>query len=327
MGVRINSLKSLTYGLAGTFRASGLKSTVTAGWKHEDKDRDLTWHDNIVGGGANGTGIAAQRSFYRDATKSDELYLKVLARPMPGMILRITPSYQMASETGQVTEPEKTVGVKAKLTYTIAKNALASGYYDYKSIKNANNSVSGNIVASLLPTGTVTQDIDKKLQAAGVSLTMMPSEWINTTASLSWYQDDFSTYFLRADRRRFEPPAVAINFLAVDRPNYKVDSYVLTLGGDWQVSDAVRWSGGYTYSASTGDTSSGYVGGALTAAAGSVDGRVNSTVHSLALGVDYALKKNLKLKASYGYDYYDDKVYSALTGGVNSLMLGATLGF
>lgn len=327
LGVRINRIKTLDYGLSASFRVTALKSTMTPGWKHQDKSRDLTWHDNVVGGGANGTGIAAQRSFYRTDTKSDEVFLKVIARPMAGMILRVTPSYQWANETGQVSEPERATGLKAKLTYAMAKDTLVSGYYDYKSIKNANNTVSGNIAASLVPIGTVTQDVNKKLQAAGVSLSMKPSEWINTTASLSWNRDDFSTYFLRSDVRRFEAPTTAINFLSIDRPNYDVDTYVFSLGGDWQVSDALRWNGSYTLSASKGDTSSGYVGSALTATAGSIDGRINSTVHSLALGVDYELKKNMKLKASYSYDYYDDKIYSALTGGVNGLMLGVSFGF
>jgi predicted porin len=209
----------------------------------------------------------------------------------------------------------------------MAENSVLSGYYDYRNIKNANNSVSGSAAGSLLPIGTVTQDVNKKLQAAGIALSMKPSEWINTTASLSWNRDDFSTYFLRSDRRRFEQPAAVLNFLAVDRPEYSVDTYVFALGGDWQVSDELRWNGGYTLSRSTGDTASGYVGSALTATAGSVDGRINTTVHSLALGVDYELKKNTKLKASYSYDYYDDKVYRALTGGVNALMLGVSFGF
>jgi hypothetical protein len=312
LGVRINRIKTLDYGLA-------------AGWKHTDKDRDLTWHDVSIAPVANG--IAPQRSFYRNSTKSDELSLKVVSRPTAGMTLRITPFYQWAGETGQVTEPEKTVGLKAKISYSMAENSVLSGYYDYRNIKNANNSVSGSAAGSLLPIGTVTQDVNKKLQAAGIALSMKPSEWINTTASLSWNRDDFSTYFLRSDRRRFEQPAAVLNFLAVDRPEYSVDTYVFALGGDWQVSDELRWNGGYTLSRSTGDTASGYVGSALTATAGSVDGRINTTVHSLALGVDYELKKNTKLKASYSYDYYDDKVYRALTGGVNALMLGVSFGF
>lgn len=326
LGVRIDRIKILNYGLAASFRASALKSTLTAGWKHEDKDRDLTWSAASVLAPALNA-IAPQRSLYRDSTKSDELYLKIIARPMLGMTLRITPFYQWASDTGQVTEPEKSAGLKAKLSYAMDKDTLVSGYYDYKSIKNANNTLSGNAAASLLSIGTVTQDVNKKLQAAGVSLSMKPSEWINTTASLSWHNDDFSTYFLRSDRRRFEAPGNALSFLSVDRPNYSVDTYVFSLAGDWQVSDELRWNGGYTYSASKGDTSSGYIGSALTATAGSIDGRINNTVHSLALGVDYELKKNMKLKAAYSYDYYDDRIYSALTGGVNSLMLGVSFGF
>ncbi len=320
LGVRINSIKSLNYGLAASFRAPTLKSTVTAGWKREDKDRDLTWTSVSV------NGIQPQRSLYREKTLSDELYVNLVSRPMPGVIFRLTPSYVWADKTGLVTEPEKAVNVKAKLSYAATNGMLVSGYYNYKNKKNTNNTLSGNAALSLVPTGTVTQDTNKTLQAAGVSLNMPVSEWINTTASLSWMQDDFATNYLSSNRRRFEAPTSALNFITRDRSNYNVDTYVLTLGGDWQATDALRYNGSYTYSHSKGDTASGLILTELTATAGSIDGRINSSVHTLALGADYALKKTTKLSATYSYDYYDDKVYNALTGGVNTLMLGLSFG-
>lgn len=323
LGVRINSIKTLNYGLAATFRPLR-KSTVTVGWKHEDKDRDLAWSTTaipLVGG--IGNAILAQQSTYRENTKSDELYVNLVARPMPGMVLRVTPSYLAASQTGLVTEPEKAFALKTKLTHTAGKGVTTSGYYNYKNRKNANNPITSN-TAGVMPASTsVIADLDRTEQAAGVSLNVPVSEWVNTMASLSWMQDDFATYYLRSHRRRFEAPNTAVTFITNDRPEYKIDTYVLTLGGDWQVSDQLRYDGGYAWSQSKGHTASGDIFSALPA----IDSTTNGSLHTLTLGVSYQLKKKVTLKGSYAYEYYQDKVYTNLTGGYHALMLGVTLGF
>ena len=317
LGVRIDKITTMNYGLAATFRPTTLKSTVTAGWKREDKDRDLTYSTAAAGGS-----IQPQRSLYKEKTVSDEVYVNWVARPMQGMILRVTPAYVWANETGQVTEPEKAFNLKTKLSYAASNGMLASGYYNYKSNKNANNAFTSSSAGGAATT-SITQDTSKNQQAAGVSLNMPVSEWINTSASLSWMQDDFETYYLSSDRRRFEAPTSALTFLTRDRSNYNVDTYVLTLGGDWQVTDALRYNGSYTYSQSKGNTASGLILSELP----SIDGTINNAGHTFTLGADYALKKTVKLKGSYAYDYYTDKVYSSLTGGYHTLMLGVTLGF
>jgi hypothetical protein len=320
LGVRIDQIKTLNYGLAATFRPTALKSTVTVGWKRDDKDRDLTWSTAAAGGS-----IQPQRSLYKENTVSDELYINWIARPMPGMILRVIPSYVWAKDTGQVTEPEKAFNLKTKLSYAAANGMLVSGYFNHKDSKNANNSMFNSIAASV-PTTSITQDVDKTQEAAGISLNLPVSEWINTHASLSWMQDDFASYYLSSDRRRFEPGvgnATTLNFATRDRSTYKIDSYVLTLGGDWQVNDELRWNGGYTWSKSKGNTASGLILSELPG----IDGTISNAVHSLNLGVDYILKKNVKLKASYVYDYNKDDSYSALTGGYHTLMMGVGFGF
>ncbi|MCM2308929.1 MAG: MtrB/PioB family outer membrane beta-barrel protein [Sulfuritalea sp.] len=320
LGVRIDKIRSLNYGISATFRPTALKSTVTAGWKREDKDRNLTWSTAAAGGS-----IQPQRSLYKDNTVSDELYVNWIARPMPGVILRVIPSYVWANETGMVTEPEKAFNLKTKLSYAAANGMLVSGYYNHKENKNANNAFFNNIAASVATT-SITQDLDKTQEAAGISLNLPVSEWINTHASLSWMQDDFASYYLSSDRRRFEPGvgnATTLNFLTRDRSTYKIDTYVLNLGGDWQVSDELRWNGGYTWSRSKGNVASGLVLSELP----TIDGTISSAVHSLNLGVDYQLKKNVKLKASYVYDYNKDDSYAALTGGYHTLMMGVGFGF
>lgn len=324
LGVRINSIKSLNYGLAATFRPSVWKTTMSVGWRHEDKDRDLTWSTAripLVGG--LGNVILAQQSFYREQTKSDELYLSLVSRPMQGMILRVTPSYLWADETGLVAEPEKVFGLKTKLTYTASNGMLASGYYNYRDRKNGNNSIASN-TAGALPGGTpLTQDMHGTQQSAGASLNMPVSEWINTTASLSWMQDDFASYYLRQGRRRFEAPNNAISFIFNDRPEYKVDTHVLTLGGNWQVNDLLRYNGDYAYSKSKGHTATGDIALALP----EIDERINNTVHTLTLGVDYEISKKVKLKGAYVYEYYSDQIYHDMTSGYHALMFGVTLGF
>lgn len=322
LGVRINSIRALDYGLSATFRPFS-KTTAVVGWKHADKDRDLTW-TAVTTVAPLLNGILPLQSTYREDTKSDELYVNLIARPMPGMVVRVTPSVLSSKKTGLLTEPEKAVALKAKVTYTGVGGNTVSGYYNQKDIKNNNNALVSNAAAQNPPAGvSVSPDLDGTRKAAGISLGIPFGEWINTSASLSWMQDDFSSFWLRSGRRRFEAPQNAITFIANDRSEYRIGTYVLTLGGDWQASDYLRWSGNYTWSQSKGHTASG----AIFAALPTIDDTIDSTVHSLSLGVDYAVKKNVKLKASYVYEYNKDGSYSALTGGYHTLMLGVGFGF
>lgn len=324
LGVRINSIDTLSYGLAATFRAAMFKSTITPGWKREDKERDLTWTRVLVPGL---NGIQPQRSMYREETLSDEVYVKLILRPMPGVIFRLTPSYVWSDQTGLVTEPEQALHVKSKLSYATTGGMLVSGYYNYKKKENE----SGTYTDALLPAGTdgsvTTQDVNKIQQAAGVALNIPLSQWINTSASFSWMQDDFLTYYLRSDRRRFEAPNNAVDFSIQDQSNYLIDTYVLTLGGDWQITNELRLNGSYTFSKSIGDTASGTILSALTAVAGSIDGRIDNAIHTLALDTEYAFTKRVKFRGSYSYDYYTDEVYDALSGGVHTVMVAVAVGF
>jgi len=321
LDVRINRLKLLTYGLSATFRTSALKSTFTVGWKHEDKDRDLTtsqWGGGVVS-------IHPLQTLYRDETKSDELYVNWIARPMPGMILRVTPSITTA-DTGLVTEPEKLAKLKTKLTYTAKDGTAVSGYLNLSDSKNSALSFRDSLAGGAFPGTGVRQDVDKSQQAAGVMLSKPFGEWVTTHASLSWLKDDITALFIRNDARRYDAPTAAINFLGIDKPNYDIDTTVLTLGGDWQVSDPLRLNANYTWSKSKGSVASGYVYNQLNAG-NAIDGNINLTVQSLSFGLDYALKNRIKLKGGYVYDYVTDKSYSAITGGQHMLMVGASIGF
>lgn len=315
LGVRINSIETLSYGLAASFRPSALKSTITVGWKHEDKDRSLTFHESSTVPPING--ISQDRSLYRADSSSDELYLRLIARPMQGMTLRITPSYLTADKTGLIAEPEEALGLKARLSYAVSASTVVTGMYDYKNRKNANNSFIGTDGSS------VKQDTDKTFQSAGVSLSMAPTQWVNTNVGLHWFQDDFESYYFGTNRRRFEGPNNPVIFAIRDRSNYKIDSWMFTLGGNWQVTDALRLDGSYTYSKSRGNTASGQILAELPA----IDGRIDNSVQSVALGLDYEFAKNRKLRAAYFYDRYSDSSYSALSGNVNTLMLGVSIGF
>lgn len=321
LDVRISRFKQLSYGLSATFRPGLLKSSVTVGWKHDDKDRDLVWSQ--WGGGV--VSIHPLQTLYKDRTKTDELYLNWIARPMQGMILRVSPSVAWAN-TGLTTEPEKATKLKTKLSYTAKDGTSASGYFNISDRKNSELAFSSSLAGGAFSGASVRQDLDKSQIAAGVMLSKPLGEWINTHASLSWLKDDITALFIRNDARRYDAPTAAINFLGVDKPNYDIDTYVLTLGGDWQVSDPLRLDAGYTWSRSKGKTASGYVYDQLNAG-NSIDGNIDLTVHSLTLGLDYDLKKRMKLKAGYVYDYVKDKSYEAVTGGYHTLMMGVSVGF
>ncbi|MBU1396110.1 MAG: MtrB/PioB family outer membrane beta-barrel protein, partial [Gammaproteobacteria bacterium] len=318
LGVRINSVESFSYGLSATMRALPLKSSLTGGWKREDIDRDLTWTDTSLE-----SGIAPQRSLYREETVSDEVYLKWIARPMPGVSLRITPSYLWADKTGLVTEPEESLNLKAAVSYAAADGMQVNGYYNYKHRQNGNNTFTNALANDGLGTAQA-QEMDNTFHSAGASLNLTPAEQISASVSLDWTQNDFESYFFSTARRRYEIGSLntnVLNFLIRDTSTYKVDTWSLSFNGDWQASDRLKLNAGYTYSMSEGDVASGLI---ATELAGTIDGRIDNTLHSFILGANYGLKKNTTLRAGYMYDNYDDSVYDALSGGVHTLMAGVS---
>jgi len=316
LGVRINRLESDSYGLSASYRSRPLKSGFTLAWKHEDKDRNLTFHDSAIGPPAV-NGISAERSLYSEHTSYDEIALKIDTRLSSAWHLRVTPSYLWASQTALVTEPEKQFKVKSNLTYMAPGGAFWSAYYNYVDKSN-------NDHALLATDGTLaTQDIDRTAQSAGLSVSMNPSEWVTLNAGFSWLQDDFEGLFFSSNRRRYEAPGNTVLFLLRDRSDYNIDTYVFNAGGDWKVNDDLTWNASYNYSQSTGNTASGLILSSLP----SIDGRVDNAVHSLAVGVRYQINPKMLVSSSYVLDYYDDDAFDQLTGGVHSIMVGLSVAF
>ena len=323
LGVRINTIQSFTYGASATFRPPVLKSTVTVGWKGEDKYRDLTWTAaSTVAPLENG--IQPQRSLYQQQTLSNEGYVNWVMRPLAGLILRITPSYLVANQTGLITEPAESFNLKTKLNYAFNENTSLSAFYNYRNKRNDNNSLTYALTAPVKADGSsLEQNTDNTQQSSGLALSYTPYDILSTTTTFSWMRNDFSSYFISSNRRRFEAPNNPVWFQVRDTPNYLVDTYVFSVGADLQVSKAFNLSSGYTLSQATGHNASGYIASKLTKA----DEQVDNILQTFSLGGDYALNKSVKLKGSYAFDYYDDKAYSRLTGGYHSVMMGVSLGF
>lgn len=306
---RINSIDTLDYGLSANWRPNFLASNFTLGWRRLDTGRDLTW-------GTAGDNILPPQSLYREDTLSEELYLKWIARPATGWTIRLTPSFIRADKTGLVSEPEETVQLKMMASYTTPEGWVLSGFYDSKKKQNNNNTFTD--AAGAL---SYTQKIDSTLNSAGLSLSVMPRDNVNVQANLYWVQNDFTSYLFTTNVQRWNPPAT---FTLVDDPNYKINSYVFSLGGDWQASDKLKLNGSYTYSKSSGDLASGIVLTDLQNATGSVDAIIDNTLHSLSLGADYIFNDKTTLRAKCIYDYYDDNAYSLLNGGASMLAIGVS---
>jgi len=321
-GVRIANIESLTYGLSANFRGLPAKSSLTAGWKREDSDRELWW--NTIPAAPN-LGQWPTASLLSEETVSDEIYLKWVARPLPGMTLRITPSYIWADKTALVTLPEKSLNLKTALSYAMTDGMQLNAYYNFKDKKNGNQSFTdtnkpGNGVITL--TNEYSQKADDTLHAAGVSLNLVPMERVNASVSLDWVQNDFETYFFGTNVRRFETNIV---FDPRGTSAFKVDTWSLSLNGDYQASDRLRLNAGYTFSKSDGDlTTTSTIGFPIATGSYVVNDKIDHTLHSLMLGANYGLKKNMTLRGGYVYDKYEDDAYSALSGGVHTLMAGVS---
>ena len=306
---RIDRLSSLDYGVSANWLPGFLGSNLTLGWRRLDVERDLTW-------GTGAQSIAPAQSLYREDTLSDEVYLRWTARPAMGWNLRVTPSFIWADETGLVTEPEDMFKLKSMLSYASPKGWVVSGFYDYTNKQNGNNLFTDGVGGL-----TYNQEIDSTLHSAGLSLNVSPREDLNTYANLYWMQDDFSSYLIRTDIERWRPGVV---FTLIDEPNYKVDSWVFSLGGDWEASEKLTLDGSYTFSSSKGDVASGAVQASLIDATGTIDSVIDNTLHSFALGANYLLNEKATLRVNYFYDRYEDDAYDLLSGGVHMMAVGVS---
>lgn len=320
-GVRIANIESLNYGLSANFRGLPVKSSLTAGWKREDSDRVLQYNNE-----PGPIGAWPSTNVYQDATVSDEVYLKWVARPMPGMTLRVSPSYIWADKTALVTLPEESLNLKTALSYAMTTGMQVNAYYNFKDKENGNNSFAdtNKSNAAILPvvstTNVYSQKADDTFHAAGVSLNLTPSDRLNASVGLDWVQNDFETYFFGTNRRRFE--AQSIVFDPRGTSAFKVDTLSLSLNGDYQASDRLRLNAGYTFSKSDGDIRTTGLEADAALVAETQNDKIDHTLHSLMLGANYGLNKSVTLRGGYVFDKYDDDAYSALSGKVHTLMLG-----
>lgn len=328
-GLHIENIKTLNYGLAATFNGLPVKSSLTVGWKYEDTDRDFRYNSLPVAAGSN-IGAWPTTSVNGQNTKSHEVYLKWVARPMKDMTLRITPSVIRANDTGYVTEAEDSINLKAALGYALTKQTYLNAYYHYKNKDNHDHTFYNTNKPGLVPPYYTVgagygQKADDTFNAAGLSFTHTPSEWLNFTGSLDWAQNDFKTYFFGTNARRFEQNII---FDPRGDSGYKIDTWSLSLNADYQPTDRLKLRAGYTLSKSDGHSKTTSTA-TLPAGYGPyvVNDKIDHTLNSLALGVDYQLKNKWTLKGAYVYDHYDDNYYSAIDGGHHTLMMGLSLGF
>jgi|CXWL01.1.fsa_nt_gi hypothetical protein len=305
LGVRLNRLESVRYGLGLTLRPAGLGSTFALGWRAEDKSRDLTFHN---------TGIIQSVSLYRNDTANDEVYAKWSSHNMKGVTFHVTSTYATADKTGLVTEPGQAFGLKAVANYTAPSGLVVSGYYSLKDTQNDNHAFTDKAVTS---PAVSTQDISRTVQSAGTSFSYQPAKQANIYASLDWMSMDASVLFFESSRRRFESTTT---FGLRDLQGSVVDNYLFSVGGDYQASDRLKWSGSYTLTSVKGHLANNTVAAQLTA----IDDTLDSLLHTAVIEAAYDLTKTKKLRVSYRYDQYEDSAYPLLSGGTHSVMVGLT---
>lgn len=305
LGARINSLESTRYGVAVILRPAGMGSSFSLGWRAEDKSRDLTFHN---------TGIIQSVSLYRNDTETDEVYAKWSSMNMKGVTFHLTSSYATADKTGLVTEPGQALGLKAVVNYTTPSGLVVSGYYNLKDTQNDNNAFTDKAVATPV---AYTQDISRTVQSAGTSFSYQPAKDANIYASLDWMRLDASVLFFESSRRRFESTTT---FALRDLQGSVVDNTMFSVGGDYKVSDRLKWSGVYSVTSVDGNLASGTVASQLS----SIDDSLDSLLHSVAVEAVYDLSKTRKLRVGYRYEKYEDSAYPLLSGGAHSLMVGLT---
>ena len=319
---RINNYTNSAFGLEAKLYPSFLKSTWSAGWTYEIKDRGLTY--GVV------PALAPPIMLYGENYSSNEVFLKMVSRPARGWIVRVTPSYLWASETGLTTDPNQMFKLKSSVMYTKpAWNELAvTGYYNYNRKKNDSLSYSDYILNPRGFTDPQNQEATNTAQSAGVNLSLVPAEELKLSLGYVWNQNDLSSYYFVTNRLRFDYPMVypsvpnprpdvPLDFYNLDQLNYKVNTHTLTAGLEKQWEHYL-FSANYSLMLANGYNANGLGGQSLPV----VDDKIDYLLHTLSFGAEYQFKKDVSVRGVYVYDRYEDDSYNSLNGSRNTLWLG-----
>jgi len=299
LDLRLAAVKSMEYGLNATLRPAGSKHSLGAGWKHEIKERGF----NL---GTAATSIPSSRIFYKEDSESDKVFLKASMRPVDGLVLHLTPSYQWAGKVGSTAEAEEALGFKTDASYVTAGGKVLGFYYAYNRTRNS----ALNVVAS---TTSARQSVLNGQHSAGVSMSAALGAKTNSSVSLDWNQSDFQSYYYTSSTRRYEAVTA---FRSRGKSKSLINTTTLAMDTDWQVKENLKLTGGYALSRSEGDIASGLI---ATELASTNDGAVDNYLHVLSIGADYAYAKDVSIKGRYAFDRYQDKQYSSLSGSGHTL--------
>lgn len=318
---RINQIETKTYGLEAHLYRRIFKTSLSAGLTRENKYRDLTYGIDPV--------LVPQLMLYRDRSSSDEVYLKLISRPAKRWTVRLTPSYITSDKTGLVTEPERAWQLKTLVTYSRPEwnEMIASAYYNYKDRKNdlLGYSSYDQYTGFSAPQA---QNVHSTSKSSGLNISLVPREKVKVNLGYAWNQMDLEAYYFTTNRIRFHyldptsaPPPSGytiwpLDFLVLGQPGYRVDNQSLTAGTEWQ-GDKLALSGTYTLNLSSGHNASG-----LPVPLPEVDSVVDNQLHSLSLGLEYPVQREILFRSTYTFDYYKDRAYPDMSGKLHTIMLG-----
>ena len=317
---RIDKARKLSYGIEAKFYPTILKTTWSAGWLHEEKDNDLTYGIVPV--------LASPLMLYGERYAADEVYLKMVARPARGWVVRVTPSYLWAKETQLVTDPNEMFKLKTSVAYSKPEwhGLTVSGYYNYKYKKNDTLSYSDYDTA-LGYHSPQDQKLTNRMQAAGANMNLTPSEGLTVNLSYDWTQNDLSAYYFATNRLRFHnlllggnPSGAPLDFLILDRTNYAIDNHTLTASFEKQWNRYLL-TGSYSVNWAKGRNATGLAGQTLPTA----DDKLDNLLHTLSFGLEYAVDKSMSLRTAYIHDRYTDNVNGSLSGDRDFLWVGLNL--
>jgi hypothetical protein len=300
---RTTGMTLYTYGAEMDARLNEGRVNVTPGWTRRTASRDLEF-----------LSIVQTRSLYRADSTSDEVFLRARFKVSPRMTLRVTPSLLWSDKTALPTEPTKATKMNVALSYANATGTSSvSGFYTLRNRRNDELSFTGS------DGGTATQDRRGVMHQFGVTGTVMPADTASAYASYAWSRDEFRTNFFGSTARRYDTSPVF--YVRENQLKSLVASHSLTFGTDVMPVDGIEYGVSYSVTRTAGDVASGTVFALLP----SVDGRIENWYHSASVRVEADLGKSLKAGISYLFDYYSDASYTALSGGLHTVM--ASLGY
>lgn len=288
---------SLRAEIEGVYRVGG-GNRLSVGFRSASVDRDLDY---------SGPGVARVlpvNSLVSDDSESYTFYGRMRLRLLRRVKLSGEVGYQIAPETGYLTDLDDRVYGKLRASYTLpVQRAVVLSLFARGSAGESNEQVLVSGVGEDPDGGSATRRFERTRWLWGLTVSGSPIDSVGIFASFFMSRDSQDYDLALSSLQRYLQPIVPVSFRIDRRSDYQDDQLSLVIGMQVQLTDETDAALSYSFTrAETEYDDAGFQTSLIAS-----EREIDADIHGLDLELRHWLRAGLRVQAGYRIQHYDDR--------------------